>query len=180
MKKTAKSYKTKRAQFYMAAAGAVVPPDAGDATDGKTALTQSRRLFRARKKKAKTIPAMSRKAPSVGTFGVTSLEELAQLMSMYKTSSELLEACGLRTRQSLHQSVADTSELLTRATTDGQPVSRHIQNIIAAINGHDEPLAALMRFFLFLMPQEHRAVAAKLMSAYIQIPLDSLVSIKEN
>lgn len=158
-----------------AAKGGVL--EAPDNTDKEKAV-QVKKLFRSRFPTTRVYATRARSELAVGTVGVSNLDDLHDLMTKFGTFQELMEHTGLHSRQSVHSALQDCSEVLSRATVSGVPVTRQIQFLINAINETGEPLAQLCRFFLQMAPIADRRTMATLMAVYFQIPLDSLVVVR--
>lgn len=175
MKLQPKEYKTVSSRLYVEAASGKKPPVAALETE-ETLLKESRTLFKARTRPASARKQKLKRTAAIGTVGVTSLDGLKELMERFEKQHELLKFTGHKNRQALHEAVKGASEILSRARTDdGVPVSRHTQNLINAINRHDDPTICLVRFVLHLVPIQHRPIVARLLSIYLQIPLDDLI-----
>lgn len=153
-------------------------PVATEPASEKREAQQVRKLFQSRYPQTRTY-ALQASDVNVGTIGVSNLDDLQALMSRYDSFSSLMEATGLRSRQSIHSALKDASETLSRAKERGLPVTRQIQHLVNAINATPDPLRQLCRFFLQMAPANDRRTMAVLMAVYFQIPLDSLVVIRE-
>lgn len=176
MKLPPNEYSTESAKRRLVAAEAKEPAEYVEPTEKREAV-QVNKLFRSRLPQTR-IYARKGGDVSVGTIGVSNLEDLQDLMSRYDSFNKLMEDTQLKSRQAIHSALKDASEALSRAKENGVPVTRQIQFLVNAINRCPDPMAQLCRFLLKMAPEQDRRTMAALMSIYLQIPLDELVKLK--
>jgi len=164
------------ASVYAAIIGKPVTHNEGDPpvhVDVKFA----RALFKAKKPKpVLKSRKMSARPIAIGTYGVSSLKDIQELMEKHQTHQSRLGVTHLNSRQAVQQATKDCAERVTRDIfSDGTRASRQIQTIISQIVAQPEPLVTLGRFLLHLHPLEDRRLLAPVISILLGIPLDQLV-----
>lgn len=150
-------------------------PEATPATEKSTKQHLRQSL---RNRSPKTRPAGKTKTKGkIGTRSVTTIDDLIALRESSKSLAQLARDVGAASRQAVASTISRNAEAFLRAATpDEYVLTPRQQNIANNLASQHCPLVAICRLAVASVPEAKRIDLAIILSFFLQIPLDSIVT----